>query len=293
MQQFYRPDGDSTQKRGVLADIELPSLTTHLDVGEADLDYPVEFDKVEPLQYKHFDYVNPAVCDQLRQLSQQRVQASEKFQKVVRNIARYKEQKAKKYVTLNEEKFLKERAELNADKEEEKAIEKHSDLNSGTIERDFYLDEVLAIATDYLNLEHVAKVQTRGQGDRGSRGEAALRECIVGRDSPSSVAGWLQPTTTTPVHVDLIGPFQCGSRQRGPPFASAIGRTGRHFVPSDGLYPRWATAMSAAWFGHPGHTVGNDVPRCSPTRFDVPLGGRLLGGEKRCRLRSLGSRAEP
>ena len=41
MQQFYRPNGESTQKRGVLADIELPSLTSHLDVGEADLDYPV------------------------------------------------------------------------------------------------------------------------------------------------------------------------------------------------------------------------------------------------------------
>ncbi len=49
-QQFYRPDGDSTQKRGVLADIELPSLTTHLDVGEADLDYPVDFDKVDAAQ---------------------------------------------------------------------------------------------------------------------------------------------------------------------------------------------------------------------------------------------------
>ena len=33
MQQFYRPNGDSTQKRGVLADIEWPSLTTHLRRG--------------------------------------------------------------------------------------------------------------------------------------------------------------------------------------------------------------------------------------------------------------------
>ena len=131
MQQFYRPDGDSTQKRGVLSDIELPSLTTHLDVGEADLDYPVAFDQVEPLHYKHFDDVNPAICDQLRRLSRAAGADSEKFQKVIRNIARYKEQKAKKYVTLNEEKFLKERAELNADKEEEKAIEKHSELNNG------------------------------------------------------------------------------------------------------------------------------------------------------------------
>jgi carboxyl-terminal processing protease len=166
MQQFYRPDGDSTQKRGVLADIEWPSLTTHLDVGEADLDYPLEFDKVAPVNYKRFGYVNPAICNQLRQLSEQRVQASEKFQKALRSIARYKDQKAKKYVTLNEEKFLKERAELNADKEEEKAIEKHSDLNSGKIERDYYLDEALAIVTDYLNLEQVAKAPTGAVGIR-------------------------------------------------------------------------------------------------------------------------------
>ena len=36
MQQFYRPNGDSTQNRGVLADVELPSITTHLDVGEVE-----------------------------------------------------------------------------------------------------------------------------------------------------------------------------------------------------------------------------------------------------------------
>ncbi|MEN6406676.1 MAG: carboxy terminal-processing peptidase [Thermoguttaceae bacterium] len=159
MQQFYRPNGDSTQKRGVLSDVELPSLTTHLDVGEADLDYPLEFDKVEPLTYRHFDYVNPAILSQLQQLSQQRVQASDKFQKVVRNIARYKDQKAKKWVTLNEEKFLKERAELNADKEEEKAIETHSELNNGKIERDFYLDEAIAILLDFVRLQDAAKAQ--------------------------------------------------------------------------------------------------------------------------------------
>ena len=166
MQQFYRPNGDSTQKRGVLADVEWPSLTTHLDVGEADLDYPVPFDRVEPVDHKLFTDVSPALCDQLRQLSQQRVSASKDFQKVVRNIARYKEQKAKKFVTLNEEKFIKERTDLNADKEEEKAIEKRSELNSGKIDRDYYLDEALAITADYLNLENLAKTPTRPSGPR-------------------------------------------------------------------------------------------------------------------------------
>ncbi len=163
-QQFYRPDGDSTQKRGVLADIELPSVTTHLDVGEADLDYPVPFDSVAPVQYKHYNYAAPAIRDRLRQLSQQRVQTSEKFQKVNRNIARFKEQKAKKFITLNEAKFLKEWADLSADKEEEKAIEKHSELNGTTIERDYYLDEALAIVADYVNLSRTANVQNAGLG---------------------------------------------------------------------------------------------------------------------------------
>ena len=166
MQQFYRPSGDSTQQRGVLADIELPSIYTHLDVGEADLDYPLAFDSVKPLRYTHFNYVTPAICDQLRQLSQQRVTPSEEFQKVLRKIARYKEQKAKKYVTLNEEEFLKERAEINADKEEEDAIVKHSELNKGEIERNYYLDEALAITADYLDFQHVANAQSVGLGAR-------------------------------------------------------------------------------------------------------------------------------
>ena len=48
MQQFYRPNGDSTQKRGVISDVVLPSITDKMDVGESDLDYPVEFDRISP-----------------------------------------------------------------------------------------------------------------------------------------------------------------------------------------------------------------------------------------------------
>ena len=96
MQQFYRPGGDSTQLRGVVSDIELPSLSTHLDVGEADLDYPLPFDQVPAQPFKKFDRVNPALVDQLHRLSAARCAASEKFQKVERNIAHYLEQKAKK-----------------------------------------------------------------------------------------------------------------------------------------------------------------------------------------------------
>jgi len=152
MQQFYRPAGDSTQKRGVLADVELPSLTAHFDAGEADLDYPVEFDRVNELPHADYGFVNDAVRERLRRLSAERVQHSEDFQKVIRNIARYKEQKMKKTVTLNEEKFLKERMELNADREEEKTVDQLTEKREGQIKRDYYLDEAIAITVDYLEL---------------------------------------------------------------------------------------------------------------------------------------------
>ncbi len=152
MQQFYRPNGDSTQKRGVLADVELPALTTHLDVAEADLDYPVAFDHVRPVEFKKFNMTNKATIDRLAALSMQRVNNSPDFQKVLKNIARYKTQKERKYVTLNEKKFMEERAEMNADKEEEKQIEKMSDSSTTGIERNYYLDEALALTVDYLQM---------------------------------------------------------------------------------------------------------------------------------------------
>jgi carboxyl-terminal processing protease len=161
IQQFYRPLGESTQKRGVLADIELPSLTSHLDVAEADLDYPIAFGKVDPLSFKRFNLVSPAVCDHLRRLSEERCAHAEKFQQVRRNIERYEEQKAKKTVTLNEEKFLKERTDISAEKEEEKKLEELDSSTKG-IERDYYLAEVLAITVDFLNLKQVVKANAAG-----------------------------------------------------------------------------------------------------------------------------------
>jgi carboxyl-terminal processing protease len=159
MQQFYRPNGESTQKRGVLSDVELPSLTTHLDVGEADLDYPLEFDRVKPMSYKQFNFVSSPIREQLKRMSEQRVEKTEKFQKELHRITRYQEQKAKKMVSLNETQFVKDREELNPDKEEEKTYEKLNNPNGKGIDRDYYLDEVLAVAVDYLNLTQLAKAR--------------------------------------------------------------------------------------------------------------------------------------
>jgi len=152
IQQFYRPLGDSTQNRGVETDVELPSLTTHLDVGEKDLDYALEFSQVNPLRIDNFHMMDSALKDALRQRSQKRVENSEYFAKAKREIGRYEEQKEKKTVTLNKEKFLKERAEMDSDKEQEKMFDNMTDPQRPVYEMDGYGEEALDIIVDYLEL---------------------------------------------------------------------------------------------------------------------------------------------
>lgn len=151
MQQFYRPNGDSTQKRGVLADIVLPSISQHMDVGESDLDFPVAFDQVPQADFDSTSNVNERILSSLRSKSMSRIAGSEKFQKENKRIDKYVEFKDRTTVTLNEEKFAARRKEFNAEEEDKAAIEEQVNADA-EIKRDFYMEEVLDIAVDFLNI---------------------------------------------------------------------------------------------------------------------------------------------
>jgi carboxyl-terminal processing protease len=158
MQQFYRPNGDSTQNRGVQADIELPSLTNELDVGEADLDYAMAFDRIDPVPHQRMNLVNKGVIDRLKNLSQQRQKSSTDFQRVLRNIVRYHEQKARKMITLNEKKYIAEREEVDLDKEQEKELDDENNKDEKhVVKQNYYFNEVTAITLDYLDEMKLAK----------------------------------------------------------------------------------------------------------------------------------------
>lgn len=166
IQQFYRPNGDSTQHRGVVSDIELPSLTTHLDVGEGDLDYALKFDHIDKASYNKVNMVDPKVLDDLKSRSAQRVHDSADFQKLEKEIARYVELKERKSVPLAEDKFMAERAELNTEKEEEKQFEQLDDPNRPVVKRDFYFNEAILIGLDYLQLNKKLAVGNAVPGSR-------------------------------------------------------------------------------------------------------------------------------
>jgi carboxyl-terminal processing protease len=142
---FYRPDGESTQLQGVPSDVELPSLTNHLeDIMEADLDYALPASKIKPVKYPTFPYVSADMIKMLREKSAARIRENARFQREIHKIDNYMERQKQSMQTLNETKFFAEK-EVNSDKDTEELEKK---MLSHNIERDYYMEEVMAITID-------------------------------------------------------------------------------------------------------------------------------------------------
>lgn len=81
MQKFYRVDGGSTQLRGVTSDIVLPDSYQFIPTGEREMEYPMEWTEVAPIEHRQ-DIVDLSNIDKIRKRSEERVKASAQFAKV-------------------------------------------------------------------------------------------------------------------------------------------------------------------------------------------------------------------
>jgi carboxyl-terminal processing protease len=151
MQQFYRPSGASTQLEGVKSDVVLPSLTTHLPVGEGDLDHAIPFDRVQPARYATVDRVSEPVVERLRERSVARVEGRQEFAKLADDVARYKRRKDEQTISLVEAEFERQWNEGKAaDDEEKKLQELDASQKRPVVRRDYWFDEAMNVTIDYL-----------------------------------------------------------------------------------------------------------------------------------------------
>lgn len=111
---FYRANGESTQLKGVVPDIVLPSvLNVSKEVGESALENPLPWDKIESAKFEPLDWVAPYL-EELRKRSAERVAASKDFAYVREDIERFLQQQADRTISLNEQERQREKEELEA-----------------------------------------------------------------------------------------------------------------------------------------------------------------------------------
>jgi len=151
IQQFYLPDGQSTQRAGVTADVILPSITANMDISESDLDYALPADRIPSQRYMNYRMVDNAIRAEVTAKSMARVGDSKDFGKLLRGIESYKKQKSEKTRTLNESKYLALEAEFDAEKVESEELTKDEKNKDKIFKTNFYSEEVANIAIDYFS----------------------------------------------------------------------------------------------------------------------------------------------
>ncbi len=110
---FYRVSGDSTQHRGIVPDITLPSLIDPEEVGESSYDFALPWDSIHAV--KHDVYYNiDDILPKLMTGHEQRVTSDPDFIFLLRQQAMIDETSARTSVSLREETRLQEQKEQEA-----------------------------------------------------------------------------------------------------------------------------------------------------------------------------------
>jgi len=127
IQKFYRIAGGSTQLKGVMSDIHLPSMYDQPEIGESALKGPMPYDTIEPTPFSKLD--QPLYLEQLSKRSKERVANNQEFRWIKEDNERSKKRMDENRISLNEQSRRTEMTEEKAEKEARKAdLAKHKPL---------------------------------------------------------------------------------------------------------------------------------------------------------------------
>lgn len=119
IQTFYRIDGHSTQRHGVVPEIKLPSMLDVADIGEGSLPNALLVDPIEPSKYLPF-FEKPIDHGTLAKASEARVASRRDFEYILKDINEEKERIERNVVSLNLAKRQGENVRAERDREARK-----------------------------------------------------------------------------------------------------------------------------------------------------------------------------
>jgi carboxyl-terminal processing protease len=137
IQKYYLPSGASTQLKGVVPDIVLPSIDDFLPIGESDLPHALVWDQI-PSSFFDGTPLDPKIVAPLRQASLERQSKLAEFGYLKKNVDWFKARQEQKLVSVNLADREKQKAADDAFRKEMKA-EKEQIAKGDYTFKPFYL----------------------------------------------------------------------------------------------------------------------------------------------------------
>jgi carboxyl-terminal processing protease len=197
--QFFLPGGSSTQNRGVVPDVSFPVSVDAAEFGESTYDNALPWTRIQGVAHTRYGNFAP-MLQQLAALHTARVSKDKEFQWWSEDVAEFRAEQAKKYVSLNEAERRAERAKDEAKQRDRQAERKALGLT---------LDPLADDATDdglQANERDVAKDLAREKAAE-KRPDPLLREsAAILADATrllvhdQQLTAQVLPTTRTPLH---------------------------------------------------------------------------------------------
>ena len=184
MQKFYRVDGGSTQLKGVTPDISLPDRYSHIEIGEREYPFAMEWSEISGLEYDQ-DILKVLNVDYLNRISGERIKNNKAFGLIEEQAKLYKANRNETEYSLNltDYKSLLDKREKESEKFDD-ILDKDLDgvsvanlpqdaesinLDDTTVARneswlkgikkDIYIEESLAIIGDLIKSPSITKVE--------------------------------------------------------------------------------------------------------------------------------------
>ena len=110
IRKFYRASGESTQLKGVVPDLILPSVNNFLDSGESSLTNALPWDTIAPAEFDKFNSIQPFLA-RLRDHSSNRIAADRDWDYVREDISIFQRKQAEKTISLHYDQRVRERHE--------------------------------------------------------------------------------------------------------------------------------------------------------------------------------------
>jgi carboxyl-terminal processing protease len=162
---FYRVNGSSTQIKGVMPDLILPSAFKQNEYGESSQPAALPWDQIASAKYDITEDVNATILKQLNDKYTQRLKSDEELKQLVKTLDEFKIARENKIISLEESKRKIERADaekkrlamkqLGEDLEEDEeetvkgAPETPKEVKK---KKDIYLKETGRMLADYIQL---------------------------------------------------------------------------------------------------------------------------------------------
>lgn len=148
-EKFYRITGNSTQRKGVLADINLPTPFDPEEMGESAQPSALPYDQIKTSEYEKTTAINEKVLARIQEKYQARLNSDPEIKQLTEDLAEYRKIKDITVISLNEAKRKQERDE---NEKRRKAVNKLSSGEKDDKDKDIILTESERILCDLISI---------------------------------------------------------------------------------------------------------------------------------------------